>query len=104
MVEDYIAVNHNYSKADYDFFPIIRDEDKYPDPGEEIRLGFQYIERRATVIFKPRMNLKEIPTSLLCFETGAEGREEAVRILGEVFRKDLNPDSELTILFIRVER
>ena len=103
MVKDYIGINHNYSKTDRDFFPVIRPEDEYPDAGNEITLGLQYIEKKATVIFRPTLELKDIPTSLLCFETGAKDRERAVKVLEEAFRKDLDPESELTILFLKVE-
>ena len=49
------------------------------------------------------MKLEEIPTIVLCHDTGAENREKAIRILERVFKKELTTESELTILFVRVK-
>lgn len=101
MVKDFIALNHNYSRSDLDFFPIIRKEDLYPDPGEKITLSLQYIDIKAEIVFKIKRKLDEIPSSLLCFETNSESRHDAKKILESSFRKKIGPDEELVILFIK---
>lgn len=103
MAKDYIALNHNYSRSEQKVIPVIRKEDVYPETGAEITLGFQYVEVKAEIILKTKEKAKNIPDSLLSYDTNSKNRKEAIKILENSLKIDVYPEKELTILFLKIK-
>jgi len=93
-----IKFSREYSKLNYPLFTTIRRYDKY-DVNEEYLVKTPERIFRAFLFFKTKIKLKDIPTRLLIYDTGALCRAEAEGLLSDFYKNPISPREELTILF-----
>ncbi|KXB01847.1 hypothetical protein AKJ43_03010 [candidate division MSBL1 archaeon SCGC-AAA261D19] len=96
--------HRNYLKLFHPLFCTIRRRDKYPDVGESVTISTPEEEYEGIVAFKLRKKLKDVPTDLLRYDTARtdkipETREEAKSVLSSFYRKSIEEDEELTVIF-----
>jgi len=98
-----IKFSRDYSKLYAHIFPTIRRYDHYPY-GE-----YQVVVKKkdgleiffAKLILKVKVELKNIPTEFLVYDTDTNTREEAVNLLNSFYKKPISEDEELTILLFK---
>jgi len=94
-----IKFSHDYIKISYPFFPTIRRYDRY-DLGSIYQVISPSKTFEARIILKNKMNLANIPTWFLCFDTETTNRDEAIKTLNSFYRKNIHPLEPLTIVFL----
>ena len=95
-----LGFTHEYSKLENNLFSTIRRYDHYP-VGVIHRVTSPKRKFNAILILKIKMQLKEIPTPFLCYDTDKTTRKEAIHLLNSFYKLCIVPDEKLTILLLR---
>jgi len=98
-----IKFSRDYSKLYTHIFPTIRRYDHYPY-GE-----YQVVVKKkggleiffAELILKVKVELKNLPTKFLVYDTDTNTREEAVRMLNSFYRTPIDKNEKLTVLWFK---
>lgn len=93
--------SHHYDKLDKPIFTTIRRYDKYK-AGEIYGVK---VEGKAAglcqVLDKYKKKYKDIPISLLKYDTGEQRREDILDLFNSFYRNPVEDDEEMTILLLR---